>query len=115
MSIEDAVEALNQYIEDIRNNRNITSNLHLVVQRSIAPSEHFKAYKVYNITIWAVGSTKSRVLSYSYTDRLIEGQDESIIKRIEIYTLKDIYSIVNTELFESIINGEYRECYIGDQ
>lgn len=46
MRIEDVVESLNQYIEDIRKSKLLEAKSFLVLKRHIEPSEHFKAIRL---------------------------------------------------------------------
>ena len=61
MRIEDVVESLNQYIEDIRKSKLLEAKSFLVLKRHIEPSEHFKAYKVAICSQW----TNKLYINYS--------------------------------------------------
>lgn len=108
MRVEEAVEALNQYIDDIRSYRGIEGTQHLVVQKSIQPTIKFKAYKEFNVTIWVVGNNlKHKFITFTCTARIVAGQDDVIVNKLEIGVMKQLYGIIRTNLFDQLIENNY--------
>ena len=115
MRIEDVVESLNQYIEDIRRNKLIEDKSFLVLKRHIEPSEHFKAYKVAIVEIFVVnGPVNHRLTTHSYQGRLVASQEEDILLDLERQVVKTLFGLVNTDIFDKIVKGEYNENIIGN-
>ena len=115
MRIEDVVESLNQYIEDVRKSQLIEAKSFLVLKRHIEPSEHFKAYKVAIVEIFvANGSINYRLTTHSYQGRLVSSQEEDILLDLEKQVVKTLFGLVNTDIFDKIVKGEYNEDTIGN-
>lgn len=107
MKAEDIIEGLNRYIEDRRKELNINVNGHLVLQRSITPSPTFKAYKFYEVIVWYVkGRTKSKVLHFTETAKMIDGQEEKINRSINVILSSQLFSWINSKECEQVIKGE---------
>lgn len=109
MSIVDIVEALNKYINSLRaiHSLPIKGMQHLVSQFIIAPHSTFKAYKEYELTLWAVTrKDKYKVFSsYIKGNSANEGQ---LIKEVEQeFVLKLFDLIKDKHKLEDIIHGEY--------
>ena len=109
MRIEDVVESLNQYIEDIRKSKLLEAKSFLVLKRHIEPSEHFKAYKVV-----VNGPTNYILTTHSYQGRLVSSQEEEVLLDLERQVVKTLFGIVNTDIFDKIVKGEYNEDTIGN-
>lgn len=115
MKIEDVVESLNQYIEKIRRNKEINSKSFLVLKRHIEPSEHFKAYKVAIVEIFVVnGPANYRLTTHSYQGRLVSSQEEDVLLDLERQVVKSLFELVNTDIFDKVVKGEYNEGTIRD-
>ena len=114
MRIEDVVESLNQYIEEIRKSKLLEAKSFLVLKRHIEPSEHFKAYKVAIVEIFVVnGPTNYILTTHSYQGRLVSSQEEVLLD-LERQVVKTLFGIVNTDIFDKIVKGEYNENTIGN-
>lgn len=108
MRIEDVVEGLNKHIEDIRVQRKIITDGHLVFQLTIAPHETIKAYKKYEAIVWFVkDGNKYRVATVKQVAKVIEGEDKFIMRVIYIELSRALFSLVNKEEFQQIIVGDY--------
>jgi hypothetical protein len=108
MRIEDMVEGLNKHIEAIRVQRKIITDGHLVFQLTIAPHETIKAYKKYEAIVWFVkGKNKYKVTTVKQVAKVVEGEDKYIMRVINIDLSKTLFSIINTKMFQEIIEGIY--------
>ena len=108
MRIEDMVEGLNKYIEEIRVQRKIITDGHLVFQLTIAPHETIKAYKKYEAIVWFVEyGNKYRVATVKQVVKVIDGEDKFIMRIINIEMSKLLFSLINKEEFQQIIEGNY--------
>lgn len=102
------VEGLNKHIEAIRVQRKIITDGHLVFQLTIAPHETIKAYKKYEAIVWFVkGKNKYKVTTVKQVAKVVEGEDKYIMRVINIDLSKTLFSIINTKMFQEIIEGEY--------
>ena len=102
------VEGLNKHIEDIRVQRKIITDGHLVFQLTIAPHEIIKAYKKYEAIVWFVkDGNKYRVATVKQEAKVIEGEDKFIMRVIYIELSRVLFSLVNKEEFQQIIKGNY--------
>lgn len=102
------VEGLNKYIEEIRVQRKIITDGHLVFQLTIAPHETIKAYKKYEAIVWFVkDGNKYRVATIKQVAKVIEGEDKFIMRVIDIELSRTLFSLVNKEEFQQIIKGDY--------
>ena len=59
MKSEDIIEGLNKHIETHRKDKGIKATGHLVLQKEIMPHSSFKAYKIYEYTLWFTKKGKS--------------------------------------------------------
>lgn len=111
MKIEDIIESLNRHIEDKRNSKKLDNLLgHLVLQKVITTNSTFKAYKVVSYTIWFVNrDRKCRVLHIQHTCKLLEGQEEKVIRDIEMRFMEMIFNWIGSSFYEEVINGTYYE------
>lgn len=108
MRLEEMVEGLNKHIEEIRAQRKIITDGHLVFQLTIAPHETIKAYKKYEAIVWFVKcGNKYRVATVKQVAKVIEGDDKCIMRVIDIDMSKMLFSLVNKKEFQQIIMGEY--------
>lgn len=116
MRIEDAVNALNQYITKVRKERDLSVNSFLVVRRWVSQAETgFKAYKTAHVEINLVGTDKpQRVITVNYTGRIVSTEEEIVVKHIEMTALTKIYEIIQTDIFNQLVEGTY-ESIIPDK
>lgn len=116
MRIEDAVNALNQYISEVRKKRDPNVNSFLVVRRWVSQAETgFKAYKTAHVEINLVGTERpQRVITVNYTGRIVSTEEEIVVKHIEVTALTKIYEIIQTDIFNQLVEGTY-ESIIPDK
>ena len=85
MQIEDLIEAFNLTISQYRKLNNIDSKSHIVLQKNIEQNSTFRAYKTYVRTLWYVnGRNKYIIFKVSHTDKVLDGQEEKIIRAVDI-------------------------------
>lgn len=108
MQIEDLIEAFNLTIRQYRKSNNIDSKSHIVLQKNIEQNNTFKAYKTYVRTLWYVnGRNKYIILKVSHTDKVIDGQEEKIIKAVDMQLAIALFEFIDTEYYDQIRRGEY--------
>lgn len=102
------IEGLNKYVETVRVQKRIITDGHLVFQLTITPHETIKAYKKYEAVVWFVkDGNKHRVAVVRQVAKVIEGEDKFIMKVINIELSKVLFSIINTKMFQEIVEGNY--------
>lgn len=107
MRVEDIVEVFNEHIEAKRKEIGISTNGHLVLQRTIEPNSTFKVYKTYELILWFVkNKEKQQVLSLSQTIRVISGQEEKTNKDIDMLFTLGMINLIGSDKYEHIIKGE---------
>lgn len=108
MKVEDIIEGLNQSIEDKRGILNIKTTGHLVLQRTVKPHQTFKAYKEYESIVWFVKDGKKyRVITVKETAKVLDGQEETMIRRMNVKFSRLIFNWIGSDFYEQVINGEY--------
>ena len=108
MKVEDIIEGLNQSIEDKRDALKIKATGHLVLQRTVKPHQTFKAYKEYESVVWFVkGGKKCRVITVKETAKVLDGQEETMIRRMNVELSRLIFNWIGSDFYEQVINGEY--------
>ena len=108
MKAEDLVEALNIHIIQTRKSNNIDNKSHIVLQKNIEQNNTFKAYKTYVRTLWYVnGRNKYIIFKVSHTDKVLDGQEEKIIRAVDMPLAIALFEFMGTEYYNQIINGEY--------
>lgn len=108
MRAEDIVEGLNKHIEDKRDSLKLNTTGHLVLQRIVKPHQTFKAYKEYEAILWFVKrSKKYRVISVKYTAKVLDGQEELMIREMNIMLCRNVFNWIGSEFYEQVIRGEY--------
>ena len=108
MKAEDIIEGLNRSIEDKRDALKIKTTGHLVLQRTVKPHQTFKAYKEYEFVIWFVKNDKKhRVITLKETAKVLDGQEESMIRRMNVELSRLIFNWVGSNFYEQVIKGEY--------
>ena len=108
MKVEDIIEGLNQSIEDKRDALKIKATGHLVLQRTVKPHQTFKAYKEYESIVWFVkGGKKYRVIRLTWTAKVLDGQEEIMIRRMNVELSRLIFNWIGSDFYEQVINGEY--------
>ena len=107
MKAEDIIEGLNRSIEDKRDALKIKTTGHLVLQRTVKPHQTFKAYKEYESIIWFVKSGgKYRVITVKETAKVLDGQEEVMIRRMNIELSRMIFNWIGSNFYEQVIKGE---------
>ena len=108
MQIEDLIEAFNLTISQYRKSNNIDSKSHIVLQKNIEQNSTFRAYKTYVRTLWYInGRNKYIILKVSHTDKVLDGQEEKIIKAVDMQLAIALFEFMSTEYYDQIIKGEY--------
>ena len=108
MQIEDLIEAFNLTISQYRKLHNIDSKSHIVLQKNIEQNNTFKAYKTYVRTLWYVnGRNKYIILKVSHTDKVLDGQEERIIRAVDMQLAVALFEFMDTEYYDQVREGEY--------
>lgn len=108
MQIEDLIEAFNLTISQYRKSNNIDNKSHIVLQKNIEQNSTFKAYKTYVRTLWYVnGKNKYVILKVSHTDKVLDGQEEKIIKAVDMQLAAALFEFIDTEYYDQVRKGEY--------
>ena len=108
MKAEDIIEGLNQSIEDKRDALKIKATGHLVLQRTVKPHQTFKAYKEYESVVWFVKDGKKyRVIRLTWTAKVLDGQEETVLREINIRLSRLIFNWIGSSFYEQVIKGEY--------
>ncbi len=108
MKAEDIIEGLNKHIEAKRWERGIKGLGHLVLQREIIPNSSFKVYKEYKYTLWFAKKGKSyKVITIQHTAKVPEGQEESMVREMNILLNAMMFNWIGSDSYEAIIKGEY--------
>ena len=108
MQIEDLIEAFNLTISQYRKLNNIDSKSHIVLQKNIEQNNTFKAYKTYVRTLWYVnGRNKYIIFKVSHTDKVLDGQEEKIIKAVDLQLAIALFEFMDTEYYDQVRKGEY--------
>lgn len=115
MKAEDIIEGLNRSIEDKRDALKIKTIGHLVLQRTVKPHQTFKAYKEYESVIWFVkGGKKYRVIIVKETAKVLDGPEETMMRRMNIELSRLIFNWIGSDFYEQVVKGEYNG-YIDEQ
>lgn len=113
MKVEDIIEGLNRHIEEKRRELNISTKGHLVLQKLITPNPTFKTYKVCEITLWFVKSSKKhKLLNISQTVKMTDGQEDSINRDMNTLLSTKLFAFIGTKEYEQIIKGSYETIKI---
>ena len=108
MQIEDLIEAFNLTINQYRKLHNIDNKSHIVLQKNIEQNNTFKAYKTYIRTLWYVsGRNKYVILKVSHTDKVLDGQEEKIIRAVDMQLAVALFEFMDTEYYDQVRKGEY--------
>lgn len=108
MRVEDIIEGLNKHIEYKRELLGVSTTGHLVLQKSSNPHPTFKAYKEYNYSVWFIKKGKKyRVITVNIVDKVLEGKEETMIRRMNIELCTNIFNLIGSEIYNQIVNGEY--------
>jgi hypothetical protein len=108
MKTEDIVEGLNRHIEAKREENGIKTTGHLILHKEVEPHSSFRAYKIYKYTLWFVKDKKShRVLTLQHSAKVLNGQEEDVIREINIIFSEMIFNWMHSSFYEKIIKGEY--------
>lgn len=108
MKAEDIIEGLNKHIETRRGERGIENVGHIVLHREIIPHSSFKVYKTYKYTLWFTKRGKSyEVMMIQHTAKVPDGQEESMLREMNIMLSTMIFNWIGSDFYEQVINGEY--------
>lgn len=110
MEIKEAIEGLNKCIEDRRQNLGVKVKGHLVLQKTILPCSTYKAYKQYEAVLWYTdGKDKYTILKVSHIAKALTGQEDIIEKDGDIKLCLALFKLVDSELYNAIIQGLIKE------
>ena len=108
MKAEDIIEGLNRHIETKRQLLSIVTTGHLVLQRSMKPHQTFKAYKEYEYVLWFIkGNKKHRVIILKHTAKVLDGQEESLLRELNVKLSELIFNWIGSSSYEDVVKGEY--------
>ena len=108
MQIEDLIEAFNLTISQYRKSNNIDNKSHIVLQKNIEQNNTFKAYKTYVRTLWYVnGRNKYIIFKVSHTDKVLDGQEEKIIRAVDMQLAVALFEFMDTDYYDQVRKGEY--------
>lgn len=108
MKAEDIIEGLNRSIEDRRDTLKIKTTGHLVLQRTVKQRQTFKAYKEYESIIWFVKNGKKyAVITVKETAKVLDGQEETMIRRMNVELSRLIFNWIGCNFYEQVIKGEF--------
>ena len=108
MQIEDLIEAFNLTIRKKRKSNSIDNRGHVVLQKNIEQNSTFRAYKTYVRTLWYInGRNKYVILKVSHTDKVLEGQEEKIVKAVDMQLAVALFEFMDTEYYDQVRKGEY--------
>ena len=108
MKTEDIIEGLNRSIEDKREVLKIKTTGHLVLQKTVKPHQTFKAYKEYEFVIWFVkGGKKYRIITVKETAKVLDGQEETIVRRMNVELSRLIFNWIGCNFYEQVRKGGY--------
>ena len=109
MKLEDIIEGLNRHIETRREQEGIMATGHLVLQKEILPHSSFKAYKIYEHTLWFTQKGKSyKVIVLQHTAKVIDGQEENMNKEMNIMFSELLFNWIRSDYYMDVINGTYK-------
>lgn len=123
MMIEEVVESLNKYIGDKRYNKEDCATVtdHIVLHKLVIPAPTFKAYKVFEYTLWVIhGSTKYKLFTKKLTCKVPSGAEAAATEHFEVEFLIDLLKVVfdtkskyyeNKTVLEDIVYGKYAHNY----
>lgn len=107
MKAEDIIEGLNKHIETRRSERGIENVGHMVLQKEIMPHSSFKVYKIYKYTLWFTKRGKSYKVMTVHTTKVPDGQEENILREMNIMLSTLIFNWIGSDFYEAVIKGEY--------
>ena len=109
MKSEDIIEGLNRHIETKRKDEDIKATGHLVLQKEIIPHSSFKAYKIYEYTLWFTQKGKSyKVIMLQHTAKVLDGQEENMNREMNIMFSELLFNWIRSDYYMDIINGTYK-------
>ena len=79
-----------------------------MLQREIIPHTPFKVYKIYKYSLWFTKGGKSYiVITVRHTAKVLDGQEENILRKMDIMLSTSIFNWIGSDSYESVIKGEY--------
>lgn len=104
------IESFNNYISLIRNNANISNKSYILHNLIIKQNSTFKIYKEYCLELWFINK-KEKYLLKSFNQTFKVGSKDStnfIYELLNNEILLYLFSLVNTEIFNNIVEGTYK-------
>ena len=109
-NMNNIVEGLNRFIEVERFKRNIITDGHLVLHKTVETNPLAKAYKNYIVSVWFVkGADKYKVVTVKYSMRAVGNIEDEIDRILSIELSKALFSFVTSDIMGGIINGDYTD------
>lgn len=97
MKVEEMADAINQYLDTLRQESNSDKRSYFVVRKHQKPVENFKAFKQFTIELWLIDKdSKSRIITTQVTGRMVEGRDELFLKQIDREFIIQLIDFINT-------------------
>lgn len=108
--MERFIEGLNRSIEDKRKELGVRTSGHVVLQQTIIPNAQFKIYKEFKSVLWFIkGRNKYVLLDHTEIIKAPEGQEEEIIKRVNIEFCQMVFNWIGSEFYNKVVRGESYE------
>lgn len=95
MKVEEMAEAINQYLDKLRQESNSDKRSYFVVRKHQEPVENFKAFKQFTIELWLIDKESKRVITTQVTGRMVEGRDELFLKQIDREFIVQLIDFIN--------------------
>lgn len=96
MKVEEMAEAINQYLDKLRQESNSDKRSYFVVRKHQEPVENFKAFKKFTIELWLIDKEPKRIITTQITGRMVEGKDELFLKQIDREFIVQLIDFINT-------------------
>lgn len=97
MKVEEIADAINRYLDRLRQENNSDKRSYFLVRKHQEPVETFKAFKRFNTELWLIdGNSKTRVITYQITGKMVEGRDEAFLKQVEGEFIIQLIDFINT-------------------
>ena len=108
MSIDEIIGVLNQYINGVRVSKDVDKKSFLVLWKHTKDTHPVKMFKKMSYQVWLIDKEDKCLVTESFfLGRIIATNKDEISSQIEKKLLLQLFSIVNTPVFEDIINGTY--------
>lgn len=96
MKVEEMADAVNQYLDKLRQESNSDKRSYFVVRKHQEPVENFKAFKQFTIELWLIDKEPKRVITIQLAGRMVEGRDELFLKEVDRKFIVELIDFINT-------------------